>query len=419
MWVQPMQTLSHIPGVKLGLDWIRIIDDLDHPCIAQWLKQHGQLISHLSAEVAVDENGLKLRDFCEAAAPCSSMNLSIRHSSNQVVDLAGLNQVASSLLSVSFCVTTFGALGTIRGAGVFIDFSRLTSLHLGEGDLGSEEPWGVLAKLTSLQTLSLRVCASGDPSPLSALTRLTYLGLHSYTREVQGPGPFSFSSLQTLSTLQQLEVLKLGRHACAVTASLQGLAGLSNLKVLGLDRVASAYGGMLTSLEGISPGIVDLNIECARDLVSLSGIEGCRSLEKVLLYRCGVPSLQPLKGLSSMKEVVVLECCITSLEGLASVSLEVLSLVGCRDLIELSGLEHLPALERLKVTLCGVTSLQPLSELRNGLKLLQVYANRHVQEEVLEMPHVQPTANVLIIESDVREVVLAGGVRRAVNDGGN
>jgi hypothetical protein len=37
-----------------------------------------------------------------------------------------------------------------------------------------------------------------------------------------------------------------------------------------------------------------------------------------------------------------------------------------------------------------------------------------VQEEVLELPHVKPTADVVVESSNVKEVVLAGGVRRDV-----
>jgi hypothetical protein len=36
-----------------------------------------------------------------------------------------------------------------------------------------------------------------------------------------------------------------------------------------------------------------------------------------------------------------------------------------------------------------------------------------VEEEVLELPHVQPTAYVDVSHSNVKEVVLAGGVRLA------
>jgi hypothetical protein len=69
----------------------------------------------------------------------------------------------------------------------------------------------------------------------------------------------------------------------------------------------------------------------------------------------------------------------------------------------------------LELTICDeVTSLEPLSQLGEGLQELKVYGCRRVQEEVLELPHVQPTAVVDVEESNVREVVLAGGLRRAV-----
>jgi hypothetical protein len=98
----------------------------------------------------------------------------------------------------------------------------------GNQDLRNEQPWGLLAELTNVQQLTLIVSASGDPSPLSALTRLSSLSLRSCEFEGEEQTPFGFSSLQPLSTLQHLEVLYLGIHACTAT-SLQGLAGLGNL----------------------------------------------------------------------------------------------------------------------------------------------------------------------------------------------
>jgi hypothetical protein len=37
-WVQPLQTLSGIPGVQLNVTWADRIVDLDQPCVALWLK---------------------------------------------------------------------------------------------------------------------------------------------------------------------------------------------------------------------------------------------------------------------------------------------------------------------------------------------------------------------------------------------
>jgi hypothetical protein len=228
--------------------------------------------------------------------------------------------------------------------------------------------------------------------------------------------PPCFSSLQPLSTLLQLEQLDLQSHACTAT-SLQGLPGLSNLKLLSLGLgacgVQDQAGSRIRSLEGISPGLVQFSISFAPDLVSLAGIEGCTSMEKLSLGRCGVSSLQPLRGLTSLKDISVMFGSLTSLEGLNDMSLYCLSLMCCSNLSYLSGLGHISDLKSLHMMQCGVTSLQPLSQLGEGLQTLSVSFCEGVQEEVLELPHVQPTADVDVKHSNVREVVLAGGVRKA------
>jgi Leucine-rich repeat (LRR) protein len=189
------------------------------------------------------------------------------------------------------------------------------------------------------------------------------------------------------------------------------LAGLSKLKRIDLGFVYD--GGMLRSLEGISPGVTKLFVSFAPDLVSLAGSEGCKNLEKLSLQYCGVSSLLPLKA-SNIKQLIMYGCCLTSLESLYGLPLQSLSLNGCSSLTQLSGVEHLPALMSLVVNDCGVTSLQPLSQLTKGLQKLKVYGCKRVQQEVLELPNVQTTADVTVQNSNVREVVLAGKVGRAV-----
>jgi Leucine-rich repeat (LRR) protein len=149
-------------------------------------------------------------------------------------------------------------------------------------------------------------------------------------------------------------------------------------------------------------------------LVSLAGIEGCTGMEELCLHNCDVSSLQPLMGLSSMKQFEVRTGIYTSLEGLNSVSLQSLILSGCTSLTELAGLQHLSALTRLRLGGCGVASLQPLSQLGMALEEMSVWGCNQVQEEVSELPHVQPTAEVDVRDSNVREVVLAGGWRMDV-----
>jgi hypothetical protein len=415
-WKHPLQTLSSIPGVQLIVETVGSIQDLDDPFIDLWLKQHGHLISHLSVELDVSEDRLDLLEFSEAAAPCRSIHLAISDSTGQVVDLADLGPMAGSLHYLTCDAYTAEERGILRNATAFQSMSQLTALELDREEFAGVGPWGPLAELASLQKLRLRVSAGGDPSPLSALTKLSDLVLESIEPSYAiVPAPFSFSSLQPLSTLQQLEVFHLEGFACDAT-SLQGLAGLSNL--LRLKIVADGgIGGAslkLRSLEGISLGVQEVTVGSAPDLVSLAGIEGCTRIEKLSVCACGVSSLQSLRGLSSMKELVVSWCPVTSLEGLNRMSLQSLSLTYCSSLTQLSGVEHLPALKSLRVVGCGVTSLQPLSLLGEGLQKLEVFDCRSVQEEVLELPHVQPTAGVRVSNSRVKEVVLAGGVRRAV-----
>jgi Leucine-rich repeat (LRR) protein len=404
-WVQPLRTLSSIPCVQLKVEWIGEIGDVDHPCIALWLKQHGQLISQLTVEVHISEDMLKLRQFSEAAAPCRSIDLTIRHSPYQPVDLANLDLLAGSLCTLKCEPSQVNDIGSLRGTSALKSMSQLTVLALTNEDLGSEEPWGILAKLTSLQQLILAVIATGDPSPLSALTGLTHLKLHSFELDAEAQPPFSLSSLQPFNTLQQLEELHLG-YACAAT-SLQGLAGLSNLKRLGLK-----FADKLSSLEGICPGLTDFSIRYAPYLVNMGGMEGCTCMESLTLQDCPISSLQPLKGLSSLKQLELsMIGTITCLEGLNSRSLQSLRLTRCHSLTHLPGVEHFSALKSLEMELCDLTSLQPLSQLGEGLQKLRVIGCSRVQEEVLELPHVQPTADVVVQSSNVKEVVLARGVR--------
>jgi hypothetical protein len=82
----------------------------------------------------------------------------------------------------------------------------------------------------------------------------------------------------------------------------------------------------------------------------------------------------------------------------------------CTYLGHLFGAEHFSAVESLVVKHCGVTSLQALSQLGEGLQSdLRVMWFSEVRDKVLELPQVHYTAMVLVGFSDVREVVLAGG----------
>jgi Leucine-rich repeat (LRR) protein len=396
-WMKPLETLIGIPSVHLGVECRTIINDRDHLCLTQWLKRIGEKINHLTMALVISEDRLKLEEFAEAAAACQSIDLMIEHDFNTAINLAELAPLGDSLQCLT-CCRDWGSGGGdtrfLKGLSALDSFQQLTSLVLFNEDLTADQPWAQLAKLTSLKELSLKVDAHGDSSPLSMLTRLTSL---------EGP---SFSSLQPLSALQQLQRLK---ASCSST-SLHGLAGLSSLTELEFTRADG-----LRSLEGIGSGVAELSIRGASDLVSLAGIEGCSSLKHLFLEGCRLSSLPPLGGLSSLERLSLSMCRLTSLRGLCGSTLQSLSLRYCSYLTDLCGIEQLTALKELEIASCGVTSLQPLSLLGEGLQNLSVHDCRRVQEVVLELPHIQPKAKVEVWGTGMRQVVLAGGVSIAVS----
>ena len=414
-WEQPLQwllpVLSAIPDLNLTVEWSAPISTPDHPFMTQWVQPHGYLINNLVAKLLIEPNGLTLKDFCEAAAACKALELTICRYSFMPCSIADLHPVAASLVHLTVEGDSKG-IGKLSGLSSLTCLSQLTSLCLSKEDLRAEDPWAPLAVLTSLKSLHLLVTASGDPSSLSALTGLSYLHVQSpETRCSAGPAPFTFSSLQPLSTLQQLEVLTLGGLSAS---SLTGLASLSKLRELTIRDAAE-----LSSLNGLSTAVRLLFISSAPSLRSLEGIQGLQQLKSLGLNKCGVVSLQPLAELSSLATLVVAACPLASLAGLAqgplSTSLQSLSLKFCQKLVGLIGVEGLQGLQQLEVFMCGVTSLRPVGDLAGGLKKLHVRYCKDVGELFLRLPHVQPTADVVIVGSNVKKVVLAGGVKRVMS----
>jgi hypothetical protein len=193
-WKQPLQTLSGIPGVQLRVEWVVSLADTANPYIAQWLKQHGQLVSHLSVPVLLIKDRLKLSDISEAAASCKSFNLNFSHYSDQVVDLTDLAPVAGSLKHFT-CEPIMSGCGSLRGLSARNSSSQLIVLHFSLEEYGSEQLCESLANLSSLQQLMiLRADASGDPSPLSALMGLSNLYLKASGRLKQMVQPPSASA---------------------------------------------------------------------------------------------------------------------------------------------------------------------------------------------------------------------------------
>ena len=407
---EQLQVMFRIPGLCLTLCCCEgMAYTPDAPFMTKVLRPHAHLVDQLISIVRLERDGVILQDFCEAAAPCRSLDLTVVNSPGEPVNFSALSPVAGSLVRLSLAGMTILPRNELESVSSLSSLSHLTSLCMSSYDLGAKEPWIHLLGLTNLKQLSLWMAASGDPSPLSALTGLSSLRLHSY--ELQGglPPPCTFSSLQPLSTLQQLSVLALYAEACTATP-LHGLAGLSRLESVRLSAPR------LRSFEGLSTGLTSLVIANAPQLETLAGIERLQGLQILSVCSSGVSSLHPLAALYRLKDLRIggTFASLAGLEGTLRTCLQSLTLDSCKQLRQLSGIEGLTALQQLVISLCEVTSLQPVGQLVGFLEKLHVIECRVVQDKVLELPHIQPTADVRVEYSNVREVVLAGGVRRMV-----
>jgi Leucine-rich repeat (LRR) protein len=356
-----------------------------------WLVPHSNLMDHLAVGINITSNGLALRELCEAAAPCRSLALYInQHLTPNRADLRDLAAVAGNLRDLNLVMPLYSPL---HGFSAISGLSQLTRLCMDNGVLPElPDPWALVAELKNLKSIFLAVTTRGDPSALSGLTGLTSLELVSrpkMTVDYLQRGPFfNFSSLHPLSTLQELEVLRLEACCMAVT-SLHGLAGLSKLQKLNLCNMLS-----LMSLQGASTAVTEMRITEASGVKTLAELGPLVSLERLSLSRCGITSLAPPpKGLSKLKILVVSQCFGFRNTGLRC----------------LSGIEELQALQEVTIDTCRISSLEPIGRLSNGLQKLWVRNCPGVQEEVLQLPYVQPTADVRLDGSNVQEVVLAGG----------
>ena len=406
---EQLQLMFSIPGLHLTVRCDAELSTLDDPFMTNVLRPHGPLIDHLISRVCINGDGLQ--DFCEAAAVCRRLDRTVKGSADELLDMVALNPAAGSLIRLNLDhFLPFGRreLGRVSSLSLL---SQLTSLSLDTFHFRAEEPWTHLVGLTNLKQLTLRVAASGDPSPLSALSGLSSLKLQSSPEAVQGGLfiPCTFSSLQPLSTLQQLKGLVLHGEACSAT-SLHGLAELNSLETLELTAP------VLRSLGGISTGLTSLTIDNAPHLDSLAGIEHLQGLQELSVCSPGVTSLHPLAALGSLGSLCISGTftSLAGLEGNLCTCLHNLRLDSCSELRQLSGIEGLTALQRLIISVCGLTSLQPIGQLVGGLRELYVWRCYEVQEQLLDLPHVQPTAQIGIIDSNVKVVVLAGGVRRVL-----
>ena len=419
-WERPIQVLSSISDLRLTVS----VSGWPHenaPFVNQWLGQHRHLIDHLSADVHISPEALSLQDLVTAAASCRSLGLQVSNDDDEPLNLSCLAGVRGCLVSLGMDFGQ-GECDQLVGLTTLASVSCLTELNLNGIRLEMEEAWTPLAGLTSLQKLTLDVAASGDPSPLSALTGLTYLKARGGAVDLleDEGAPFTFSTLQPLSTLQRLESLHLS--GCCTATSLEGLAGLSNL--VSLDMYSNIE---LCSLEGASTTLTSVHFMFMAGLQSMAGIEALVQLRDLKLWHC--ISFTSLLGLTALRRLESLEVgwaerlvslkgsesvqSLVSLEGIKSLqSLKRIRLSGCKELRSLSGLEQLSMLRELSVVDCAVTSLQPVAEMHHGaLTWLCIRSCQQVQEVLLELPHLQPSARYEFVFCNVKQVVVAGKVQ--------
>ena len=413
--LKQLQLMFGIPGLRLAVRYSAQVSSPDDLFMNKVLRPHGHLIDQLEVSdmrTATRPGGLKLQDFCEAAAPCRSLDLTDHTEHRDPYNIGALSLVAGSLVRLKLRSLNYFFNELASGSTLSL-LKQLTSLSLDNYGFGDQEPWVDLAGLTNLKQLFLRVAASGDPSPLSALTGLSTLHVENCVLPgilhagIQGalPVPYAFSSLQPLSTMQQLVELVLAEKACSAT-SLHGLAELSRLKTLRLDAP------MLKSVRGVRTGLTSLAITGALQLGSLSGIVHVQGLQGLTVLRSSVASLRPLGFLGNLGDLHIggKFTSLGGLEGNLCTSLHSLTLESCGQLKQLSGIEGLTALQHLTIRGAGVTSLQPVGQLVGGLRKLDVSDCNMVQEEVVELPHIQFPVDICKVRK-VKELVLAGGLR--------
>jgi hypothetical protein len=368
----------------------------------------------LTARVEVSQDGLELEHFLRAVAGCKSLQLTFDIDDEDGPDISCLADVQGSLERL----TVFGGDNSLPGYTALTSLSRLRELELDHARLETESPWAPLASLVSLQELRLwHVYAHGDPSPLLALTGLTsLLVIEDHDDEHYGgnddPLGFTFSTLQPLSTLQQLQRLDFD-GGCFTASSLEGLSGLNRLASLRMS-----YNSELCSLAGASTSLTSLSLCGMKGLSSMVGLADLVQLEHLeIRCRCGIKSLLCLTALTNLHSLEVIEeHDIVNLRGIEGVkgSLTSLELEACFRLENLSGLEQQVQLQNLRTCACGVTSLQPVAELRAGgltqlcIDLLPLQPGART---VLELPHLPPTLQYQVTNSHVHHVVLAGEVQ--------
>lgn len=211
-----------------------------------------------------------------------------------------------------------------------------------------------LASLTALESLHISNAEISDLTPLAGMSHLTDLYL------TDGNLPNSkISDISPLSGLTSLENLRI--PSVSEIHDLTPLSGLAGLKTLSVNGISYSGVGKITSLEPLANltnlEVINLNVdsEAGVDLTPLSGLTHLRELTLG-----GAVHMDSLAVFSNMTELEELVLHATN--------------AGYCFASDLSALSHMTKLQRLSISVDGLTSLSGLETL---LKLLEIELYSH------------------------------------------
>ena len=249
------------------------------------------------------------------------------------------------------------------------EMKNLESLNLSGNDAITN--LSSLAGLSSLTFLNIMNTGATDLSPLSDLTAMEFLHLSnaeitdlspltgmSHLKELyltDGDLPDSkISDLSPLSGLTELETLRI--PSVSEISDLSPLSGLTALKTLAVNGISYSGVGKITSLEPLANlknlEVISLNVdsETGVDLTPLAGLTHLRELTFG-----GAVHMDSLEVFSSMTEMEELVLHATN-SNYCSAS-------------DLSAFSHMAKLQRLSISVDGLTSLTGLESLRELLEI--------------------------------------------------
>lgn len=228
---------------------------------------------------------------------------------------------------------------------------RLREATLGtvRGDLS------VLASLTELRTLSLRLGTERDLSDLAALSHLERLEVSDYD-----------GSLAWLEGMARLRELSIAGRAPRVDTLPVSLA-LEKLVVRGamgptIELPAIRVKKLILTLPVTSSRPGEDPTRDVQRIESLSGIERLRGLQELVLEGSLVRSLEPLEGLEGLRRIEVSDAPITSLEPLRGKPLREVDISSTR-VSDLGPLADSNRLRRLVISNTAIDDLRPIARL--------------------------------------------------------